>query len=83
MSLTLVSTSFALGPDSQLHGPDRQRTDNHRAQRAPQQGAEEKNSTVLRYHVCRVSAVSCAQGMTFCSTQKGCATHHATVYDYD
>ena len=28
-------------------------------------------------------SVSCAQGMTFCSTLKGCATHHATVYDYD
>ena len=39
------------------HGRDQQRTSNHRAQRAPQQGAEEKNSTALRYHVCRVSAL--------------------------
>ena len=32
------------------HGRDQQRTGNHRAQRVPQQGAEEKNSTALRYH---------------------------------
>ena len=38
-------------------GRDRQTTGNHRAQRAPQQGAQEKNSTALRYHVCRVSAL--------------------------
>ena len=38
-------------------GRDRQRTGDHRAQRAPQQGSEEKNSTALRYHVCRVSAL--------------------------
>ena len=39
------------------HGRDHQRTSNQRAPRAPQQGAEEKNSTALRYHVCRVFAL--------------------------
>ena len=35
------------------------------------------DSTALRYHVCRVSAlVSCAQSMTFCLTLKGCAMNH-------
>ena len=42
--------AFALAPDR-----------NHRAQRAPQQGAEEKNSSALRFHVCRVSALCLAR----------------------
>ena len=68
-----MSTSFALAPDSQLTvAIDR----GHRAQRAPQQGSEEKNSTALRFPClpCFCS-VSCAQGMTFCSTLKGCGSH--------
>ena len=32
--------------------------------------------------VCRLLC-SCAHGMTFCSTLMGCATHHATMYEYD
>ena len=56
------------------HGRDRQRTGNHRARRAPQQGAEEKNSTARRYHVCRVSTRCPAR--YFCSRSNqtmGCA----------
>ena len=56
------------------HGRDRQRTVNHRAQRAPQQGAEENNSTALRYHVCRVSALCPARNSRSRSYQTmGCA----------
>ena len=55
-------------------GRDQQRTSNHRAQRAPQQGAEEKNSTALRYHVCRVSALCPARNFRSRSNQTmGCA----------
>ena len=62
------------------HGRDQQRTGNHRhrAQRAPQQGLEEKNSTALRNHVCRVSALCPARNFRPRSNQTmGCATHHA------
>ena len=56
------------------HGRDRQRTGDHRAQRAPQQGSEEKNSTTLRYHVCRVSALCPARNFRSRSNQTmGCA----------
>ena len=56
------------------HGRDQQRTGNHRAQRAPQQGAEEKNSTALRYHVCRVSALCHARNFRSRSNlTMGCA----------
>ena len=56
------------------HGRDQQRTGNHRAQRAPQKGAEEKNSTALRYHVCRVSALCPARNFRSRSNQTmGCA----------
>ena len=56
------------------HGRDRQRTGNHRAQRAPQQGAEEKNSAALRYNVCRFSALCPARNFRSRSNQTmGCA----------
>ena len=56
------------------HGRDQHRTGNHRAQRAPQQGAEEKNSTALRYHVCSVSALCPARNFRTRSNQTmGCA----------
>ena len=55
------------------HGRDRQKTGNHRAQRAPQQGAEEKNSTALRYHVCRVSALCLARLFVLDTLAMGCA----------
>ena len=63
------------------HGRDRQKTGNHRAQRAPQQGAEEKNSTALRYHVCRVSALCPARNFRSRSNQTmGCAHMDVIVH---
>ena len=56
-TLTLVPKSFALVPDSQPTIATNR--GHHRSQRAPQQGTEEKNSTALRYHVCRVSSALC------------------------
>ena len=74
-SLTLVPTSFALVPDSQLTvAINRGRTGNHRPRRAPQQRAEEKNSTALRYHVCRAS-VSHVQHTFLDNCGKGCGSH--------
>ena len=37
---------------------------------------KKKKKQRKKKNVCRVSAVSCAQSMTFCVTRKGCAMNH-------
>ena len=75
-SLTLVPTSSALVPDSQLTIAIDRGQATHRAQRAPQQGSEEKNSTALRYSClpCFCS-VSCAQLFVHARTRRWAVRH--------
>ena len=73
-SLTLVSTNLALVPDSQLTVAITRGQATTVLSEAPQQGAKEKNSTALRYHVCRVP-VSNVQHTFLDNCGKGCGSH--------
>ena len=73
-SSTLVPTSFPLVPDSQPTVAIIRGTSDQRAQRAPQQGTEEKDSTALRHHVCRLSA-QCPARYFVLDTCDGLCTH--------